>query len=74
LNKDGKTISTIRKGDSVAYTTDGTITGGMLPKINACLEALDSGVGKIHIIDGRIPNSLLLEIFTQEGVGTEIVL
>ncbi|MEO5360786.1 MAG: acetylglutamate kinase [Nitrospirota bacterium] len=74
LNKDGKTISTIRKMDSVSYTTDGTISGGMLPKINSCIEALDAGVGKIHIIDGRIPNSLLLEIFTQEGIGTEIVL
>ncbi|MBF0319071.1 MAG: acetylglutamate kinase [Nitrospirae bacterium] len=74
LNKDGKTISTIRKDNYLQYTTDATITGGMLPKINACIEALDTGVGKIHIIDGRIPNSLLLEIFTEEGVGTEIVL
>lgn len=74
LDKNGNTISTIRKADSMTYTEDGTISGGMLPKINACIEALDAGVGKIHIIDGRIPNSLLLEIFTQEGIGTEIVL
>lgn len=74
LNKDGKTISTIRRQDGLTYTEDGTISGGMIPKINACLEALNSGVGKIHIIDGRIPNSLLLEIFTPEGIGSEIVL
>ncbi|MBF0487417.1 MAG: acetylglutamate kinase [Nitrospirae bacterium] len=74
LDKAGVTISTIKTGNYLSYTEDGTITGGMLPKINACIEALAAGVGKIHIIDGRIPNSLLLEIFTQEGIGTEIVL
>ncbi|MBF0456881.1 MAG: acetylglutamate kinase [Nitrospirae bacterium] len=73
LDKTGRTISTIRSGDYLSYMKDGTITGGMLPKMSACLEALNAGVGKIHIIDGRIPNSLLLEIFTQEGIGTEIV-
>ncbi|MCA1901089.1 MAG: acetylglutamate kinase, partial [Candidatus Hydrogenedens sp.] len=50
------------------------ITGGMLPKIEACLKALDSGVRKTHIIDGRIPHSLLLEIFTREGLGTLVYL
>ncbi len=51
----------------------GVIQGGMLPKVEACLEALEAGVGKAHIIDGRINHSLLLEIFTKQGVGTQIL-
>ena len=51
---------------------DGVITSGMLPKVEGCLRAVKSGVGKAHIIDGRIPHSLLLEIFTAKGIGTEI--
>ena len=50
----------------------GVIGSGMRPKVQACLEALDAGVGKAHIIDGRISHSLLLEIYTDKGVGTEI--
>jgi acetylglutamate kinase len=50
------------------------ITGGMIPKVNACVTALEGGVKKAHIIDGRIKHSLLLEIFTDQGIGTEIVL
>jgi acetylglutamate kinase len=45
----------------------------MFPKVEACLRALDAGVKKAHIIDGRIPHSLLLEIYTDEGIGTQIV-
>lgn len=52
---------------------DGIILGGMIPKVEACLRALESGVEKTHIIDGRIPHALLLEIYTDEGIGTEIV-
>jgi len=51
----------------------GAIQGGMLPKVEACLAALDAGVGKAHIIDGRISHSILLEIFTKQGVGTQIL-
>ena len=51
----------------------GIITGGMLPKIEACIMALDGGVKKAHMIDGRIAHSLLLEIYTEKGIGTEIV-
>jgi acetylglutamate kinase len=51
----------------------GIITEGMLPKVEACLIALDGGVKKAHIIDGRIQHSLLLEIYTEEGIGTQIV-
>jgi acetylglutamate kinase len=54
--------------------TDGVIDGGMLPKVEACFDALRAGVGKVHVIDGRRKYSLLLEIFTDTGVGTEIVL
>ncbi len=50
-----------------------TISGGMLPKVQACKVALDGKVGKTHIVDGRVPHALLLEIFTEEGIGTEIV-
>ena len=53
---------------------DGTITSGMLPKVEACVTALKGGVTKTHIIDGRIPHELLLEIYTEAGIGTEIVL
>jgi acetylglutamate kinase len=52
----------------------GVIDSGMLPKVEACLESLGAGVGKVHIIDGRLPHALLLEIYTDRGVGTEIVL
>jgi acetylglutamate kinase len=52
----------------------GTIDAGMLPKVEACLDALRAGVGKVHVIDGRLPHALLLEIYTDRGVGTEIVL
>jgi acetylglutamate kinase len=51
----------------------GVIDGGMLPKVQSGVEALRAGVRKIHMIDGRMPHSLLLEIFTDKGVGTEIV-
>jgi acetylglutamate kinase len=52
----------------------GVISSGMLPKVDACVTALQGGVTKTHIIDGRIPHSLLLEIYTEAGIGTEIVL
>jgi len=51
-------------------TKEGVISGGMIPKIDACLKALDFGVKKTHIIDGRVPHALLLEIFTEKGLGT----
>ena len=52
----------------------GAISGGMLPKTKSCFEALDAGCAKVHIVDGRVPHALLLEIFTKEGIGTEITL
>lgn len=73
LNKKGDIISTLKKGQISKLVKDGTITGGMLPKVQSCLNALSEGVGKTHIVDGRVPHCLLLEIFTKEGIGTEIL-
>ncbi len=66
-------LSTVREGEIETLIAHGVITGGMLPKVAACIRALDAGVRKAHIIDGRLPHSLLLEIFTDRGVGTQIV-
>jgi acetylglutamate kinase len=62
-------------GDAAARTLiqGGAISGGMIPKVEACLDTLKKGVGKIHIVDGRVRHSLLLEVYTTSGVGTEIV-
>ena len=51
----------------------GVIDTGMIPKVEACMETLDRGVRKVHIIDGRIRHSLLLEIYTSQGIGTQII-
>lgn len=66
-------ISTLTKAEAVAYIQDGTIAGGMIPKVESCLCALDEGAHKTSIIDGRLPHSLLLELFTPQGIGTEII-
>lgn len=73
LDKKGSLISTIKAGEIQKLIRDGVITGGMIPKVQACLNALKDGVSKTYIIDGRIKHSLLLEIFTEKGLGTEIV-
>jgi acetylglutamate kinase len=73
LDRKGRVLSTLTKARINSLIKNGTITGGMLPKVTACLEAISGGVRKTHIVDGRIPHCLLLEIFTREGVGTEIV-
>ena len=52
---------------------DGTIDGGMIPKVRSCLRAVEGGVAQAHILDGRQPHALLLEIFTREGVGTMVI-
>ncbi len=72
IDKKNNIISTLTKQQIKKFIKDGTINGGMLPKVQACLKALEGGVSKTHIIDGRIPHCLLLEIFTKEGIGTEI--
>lgn len=73
LGRDGKLISTLTRKQALQLIKSGVITSGMLPKVRACLDALDGGVKKTHIIDGRINHSILLEIFTKKGIGTEIV-
>ena len=66
-------ISTLLPDDCRGLIMTGVIDKGMIPKVEACLESLEKGVGKIHIIDGRLQHSLLIEIFTKTGIGTEIV-
>jgi acetylglutamate kinase len=66
-------IPTLSRKDIQRLIKSGTITSGMLPKVQACLTAVEGGVAKAHIIDGRVPHALLLEIFTKEGIGTEII-
>jgi len=73
LNNDKELLSTLTKAEVEALKADGTIHGGMVPKVDACLEAIDGGVQKAHIIDGRLEHSMLLELFTSAGVGTQIV-
>ncbi len=73
LDKDGKLISTLRIDEAKRLISDGTIKGGMIPKIRCCIDALENGVKKAHIIDGREKHAILLEVFTKGGVGTEIV-
>ena len=69
----GNLVSTMTADDTAAAIMDGTITGGMIPKVECGLTALGKGVRKVHILDGRVPHSVLLEIFTDAGIGTEIV-
>lgn len=66
-------ISTLHLPEARAYIRDGVIAGGMIPKVEACLKALDKGAGKTHIIDGRLDHSIILEIFTSKGIGTQVV-
>jgi acetylglutamate kinase len=73
LDKDGKLLSSIKVGEVQRLIDDGTIRGGMIPKVHCCVDALKRGVRKAHIIDGRKDHAMLLEIFTKVGVGTEIV-
>ncbi|NTW66685.1 MAG: acetylglutamate kinase [Nitrospirae bacterium] len=74
MDKDKNLISSLNKKKVEDLVHKGTIGGGMLPKTRSCFEALEAGCAKVHIIDGRVPHALLLEIFTQSGIGTEITL
>ncbi len=66
-------LKTISKGEAADFIEQGIISGGMIPKVLSAFKTLDSGVGKVHLIDGKSTHSLLLEIFTHEGVGTQFV-
>jgi len=70
--KDDRLISTIDVGRVPDLINNGTITGGMIPKVNCCVDAVSEGVRKAHIIDGRMVHACLLEIFTDKGVGTAV--
>ncbi len=74
LDKEMKLMSTLNEAQVENLKADGTISGGMVPKVDACLEAIEGGVQKAHIIDGRVEHSILLELFTSEGIGTQITL
>jgi acetylglutamate kinase len=66
-------VSTLTQDEAKEMIKDGTIAGGMIPKVEACLCSLAAGAGKTHIIDGRLDHSLILEVFTPQGIGTEVV-
>ncbi|MEE9567744.1 MAG: acetylglutamate kinase [Candidatus Binatia bacterium] len=72
-NKKGDLLSTLKIRQACKLIEDGVVAAGMIPKVRCCIEALEGGVGKTHIIDGRVKHAVLLEIFTEEGVGTEVV-
>jgi len=73
LDQDGTLISSMTREEAGSYIEKGVIAGGMIPKIKCCQDAVGGGVAKAHIIDGRIEHAILLEMFTQRGIGTEIV-
>jgi len=73
LGKKGSLLTQLTRTQAKKLIRDKVIKDGMLPKVNCCLEALKAGVAKTHIIDGRIKHALLLEVFTEAGVGTQIV-
>ena len=70
---DGTLIDTLPSDAAADLIRDGTIAGGMIPKVECCLEAIRGGVHQAHVVDGRVRHALLLEILTSRGVGTEIV-
>jgi acetylglutamate kinase len=70
---DGSLIHSIYQEDANRMIEQGVINNGMIPKIRSAFQALDSDVNKVHLIDGRVKHSLLLEIFTDEGIGTEVL-
>ena len=73
LDKEGKLLTSLDKEDVDAYKEDGTIAGGMIPKVDACIQAIHNGVNKAHIIDGRVEHSILLELFTSDGIGSQFL-
>ncbi len=74
LDKEKHLLASLDKNKIEALIKDGTIAGGMIPKVEACLKSVNGGVEKAHIIDGRVEHSIILELFTVDGIGTEISL
>jgi acetylglutamate kinase len=73
LDKQGNLLNSLDKQDVQRYKENGTIAGGMIPKVDSCIDAIYNGVNKAHIIDGRVEHSILLELFTSDGVGTQFL-
>jgi acetylglutamate kinase len=71
-DREGGLLSSINLAEVPVLINNGSITGGMIPKVTCCVDALQDGVKKAHIIDGRVEHAILLEIFTDVGIGTEI--
>ena len=67
------TVGVLDKANVEMFKKDGTIAGGMIPKVDSCIDAVHNGVNKAHIIDGRVEHSILLELFTSEGIGTQFI-
>jgi acetylglutamate kinase len=72
-DREGTLLTTIKRNELEKLIADGTVAGGMIPKVRCCADALANGVVKTHIIDGRVEHAILLEMFTREGVGTQII-
>ena len=72
FNDRNSLISSMTASQADAFIKSGNLGGGMLPKLANCVDAVENGVSRVHILDGRIPHCLLLEIFTNKGIGTEI--
>ena len=66
-------ISELHVQEARDLITNGNVGGGMIPKLQGCIDAIENGVSRVHIMDGRIPHCLLLEIFTNKGIGTAIL-
>ena len=66
-------IETLTREDAMMMIREGSIAGGMIPKVESCIRAIDGGAQKTHIIDGRLPHALILEVFTKRGIGTEVI-
>ena len=73
LDKKEEIIESLTLKETQKLIAEGVISGGMIPKVEACLDCVNNGVEKAHIIDGRVPHSLLLELFTSKGIGTEFI-
>jgi len=73
LDKEGALLTSLDKKDVNSYIADGTIAGGMIPKVDSCIQAIHNGVNKAHIIDGRVEHSILLELFTSDGIGSQFL-
>ena len=73
LDKDGKLIKELSVAEANALIKDGTISGGMIPKVETCIQALEKGVEAVVIVNGKRPHAVLLELFTEHGAGTLIV-